>query len=106
MPNNIWTPGSQWLNSTTILQQLQQPFTTASQWTSPLGGVTFMYGLFSLMTILYTWLHFKHPLPAGLVSVLLGITGQLIPELRMLGFIFLFLGFTAVIYEVMRRVGM
>ncbi len=106
MPNNIWTPGNQWLNATTVLQLLEQPFTTASQWSTVLGGMTFLYGLFSSMTILYTWLHFKHPLPAGLVAVLLGITGQLLPELKMLGFVFLFLGFTAVVYEVLKRVGM
>jgi hypothetical protein len=80
------------------------PFQYAIEWTSALGGVTFFYAVFSLSTILYTYFHFKNLLTAGLVAVVLGLLGMSVPEITMLGYMFLGLGFAAIAYRILKSI--
>jgi hypothetical protein len=99
---DYWVPDASWLNATHVVDVLLHPFQYAISWTSQLGGITFIYTVFSLITILYTYFHFKNALIAGLVAVVLGLVGIAVPEVTMLGYMFLGLGLTAIAYRVLR----
>jgi len=99
---DYWVPDPSWLNATYVIDILLHPFQYAISWTSQLGGVTFIYTVFSLVTILYTYFHFKNALVTGLVAVVLGLLGVSVPEVTMLGFVFLGLGLTAIAYRVLK----
>jgi hypothetical protein len=99
---DYWVPDSAWMNTTYVIDVLLHPFQYAIQWTSQLGGITFFYAVFSLITILYTYFHFKNALIAGLVAVVLGLLGMNIPEVTMFGYALLGLGFAAIAYKILK----
>jgi len=99
---DYWVPDGVWLNATYVIDVLLHPFEYAIQWTATLGGITFIYAVFSLITILYTYFHFKNLLIAGLVAVVLGLLGMSVPEITMLGYMFLGLGFATIAYRILK----
>ena len=99
---DYWVPDGAWLNATYIVDVLLHPFQYAVSWTSQLGGITFIYAVFSLVTILYTYFHFKNSLIAGLVAVVLGLLGMAVPEVTMLGFMMLGIGFATIAYRILK----
>jgi hypothetical protein len=99
---DYWVPDGMWLNASYVMDVLLHQFQYAIQWTVALGGITFIYATFSLLTVLYTYFHFKNTLVAGLVAVVLGLLGMNIPEVVMLGYVLLGIGFATIAYRVLR----
>jgi len=99
---DYWVPDGVWLNASYIVDVLLHPFQYAVSWTSTLGGITFIYTVFSLITILYTYFHFKNSLIAGLVAVVLGLLGMAVPEVAMLGYMLLGIGLATIAYRVLK----
>ncbi len=60
--SEVWLPGAQYTNASYLMTALTQPFSYAVSQLAPLGGVTFLYASFSLLTMSYTYLHFKSAL--------------------------------------------
>jgi len=97
---DLWLPIlNTWGNATKILDAILTPFTTASQLASQLGGTQFLYSVFALASVLYTYWHTKDAYPAGAVGLLLGTAGQLLPELRFVSWLVLAVGAALIIYR-------
>jgi len=97
-----WVPDPSWLDASHVLDVLLHPFQYAVAWTSQLGGITFIYTAFSLITILYTYFHFKNAVVTGLVAVVLGLLGLSVPEVTMLGYMLLGIGLATIAYRVLK----
>jgi len=101
---DLWLPAFQGWNSTdNIIQALMQPFTTAAQLASALGGAQFLYTVFCLSAIVYSWWHAKDPYPAGVVALILGAVGTLFAELRFWAWLVLGIGAALIVYRIGRE---
>jgi hypothetical protein len=102
--SEVWLPGAQYLNSTYLMNSLTQPFSYAAQQLSQLGGVTFLYASFSLLTTGYTYLHFKSALAAGVVALTLAAVGLMVPEVAQIAWFLTALGLISIGYKIIRWV--
>jgi len=102
--SEVWLPGEEYRNATRIMEILMRPLDYLKQELAGLGGLQFLYAVFSLATVVYTYQHFKSVLPAGLVALLLGLLGIIVPEVALLGYTLTILGITAVIYRLFKAV--
>jgi len=102
--SEVWLPGSQYTNATYLMTYLTQPFSYAVNQLAPLGGVTFLYASFSLLTTAYTYLHFKSALAGGVVALALASLGIMVPEVAQFAWALTALGLAGIIYKIIRWV--
>jgi len=101
-PNDVWLPGEDYTNATTIMNYLTHPFATAGNWLAPLGGATFVYAGFSLLTLAYTYLHFKSALAGGVVALLLASIGLIVPEVAQFAWALTVFGLLSIAYKLIK----
>jgi len=99
-----WSPGGEWLDARHVTEVLTRPFEFAVEQLAALGGVLFLYAAFSLMTVAYTYMHYKSAYAAGFVALILGLLGVVIPELSLLGLLLTLLGVATVVYRLLKAV--
>jgi len=100
----VWLPGQDYLNASSLMNYLTHPFSTAVDWLSPLGGITFLYASFSLLTMAYTYLHFKSALAGGVVALTLAAIGIMVPEVAQVAWFLTALGLISITYKIIRWV--
>jgi len=103
-PSDVWLPGEDYMNATILMSYLTQPFSYAITQLSPLGGVTFLYASFSLLTMSYTYLHFKSALAGGVVALVLAALGIMVPEVAQIAWFLTALGLISIVYKVIKWV--
>jgi len=102
--SEVWLPGTQYMNASFIMSALTQPFSYAASQLAPLGGVTFLYAGFSLLTMSYTYLHFKSALAGGIVALTLAALGIMVPEVAQLAWFLTALGLISIVYKIIKWV--
>jgi len=102
--SGVWLPGEDYLNASSLMNYLTHPFSTAVNWLSPMGGVTFLYASFSLLTMAYTYLHFKSALAGGVVALTLAALGIMVPEVAQVAWFLTALGLISIVYKIIRWV--
>jgi hypothetical protein len=103
-PPGVWLPGQDYLNASSLMDYLTHPFSYAVVQLAPLGGITFLYASFSLLTMAYTYLHFKSALSAGVVALTLAAIGIMVPEVAQVAWLLTALGLISIVYKVIRWV--
>jgi len=83
---------------------LTHPFDFLAQQLSSLGGLVFLYAVFSLNAVAYAYMHYKSAYAAGAVALALGLLGVVVPEVAQLGFTLALLGAAAVLYRLFKEV--
>jgi len=102
--SEVWLPGPQYTNATYLMTYLTQPFSYAVTQLAPLGGTTFLYASFSLLTMSYTYLHFKSALAGGVVALTLAALGIMVPEVAQAAWFLTALGLISIVYKIIRWV--
>jgi multisubunit Na+/H+ antiporter MnhG subunit len=102
--SEVWLPGAQYTNASYLMTALTQPFSYAVSQLTPIGGVTFLYASFSLLTMSYTYLHFKSALAGGVVALTLAAIGIMVPEVAQVAWFLTALGLISIVYKVIRWV--
>ncbi|MCI4408962.1 MAG: hypothetical protein JHC26_07700 [Thermofilum sp.] len=102
--SEVWLPGPQYANATYLMTYLTQPFSYAVNQLAPLGGITFLYASFSLLTTAYTYLHFKSALAGGVVALTLASLGIMVPEVAQVAWFLTALGLISITYRIIKWV--
>jgi len=92
------------MNASSLMNYLTHPFSTAINWLSPMGGITFLYASFSLLTMAYTYLHFKSALAGGVVALTLASLGIMVPEVAQVAWFLTALGLISIVYRIIKWV--